>query len=262
MGLFQSSRQTLKTLTPNLLSQPQKVSPVTLGTTGAQQEMSMKKADKMPKSAGWAEQVLPEEQLAADGVEIAAQQPLPTTTSPHNIRGEPVSQPDSTFGDDDVATATTSTTSSSSTAADGLRSLERIHDLVALHALRLSNTGTDSLHVVVEPGNGTRLSLELRQGPGGIETQAFLHRGDVDFLSQHWPQLQQRLESRGIRLSPLRPSSQTSIGGQSQNFGRQQAKVGSAKSGFAEFGFGGSMTESPAAKRARTKTQHGWETGT
>jgi hypothetical protein len=255
MGLFQSSRQTLKTLTPNLLSQPQKVSPVTLGTTGAQQEMSMKKADKMPKSAGWAEQVLPEEQLAADGVEIAAQQPLPTTTSPHNIRGEPVSQPDSTFGDDDVATATTSTTSSSSTAADGLRSLERIHDLVALHALRLSNTGTDSLHVVVEPGNGTRLSLELRQGPGGIETQAFLHRGDVDFLSQHWPQLQQRLESRGVRLSPLRSSTQPSVGGQSQISGRQQTKADSTKS--TEFAFGGSMTESPAAKRARTKT-HGW----
>jgi hypothetical protein len=52
------------------------------------------------------------------------------------------------------------------------------------------------------------------------------------------------------------------MGDQSQNSGRQQSKSDSAKSAFAEFAFGGSMTESPAAKRARTKTRHGWETWT
>jgi len=201
---------------------------VALGTTGAQQEMSMKKADKMQKFAGWTEQKLPEEQLAADGAEIAAQQPLP---------------------------AATSTTSSSSTADHGsFRSLERIHDLVALHALSLSNTGIESLRVVVEPGNGIRLSLELRQGPSGIDAQAVLHYGDFGFLNEHWPQLQQRLESRGVRLASLRSS------GQSQNLGRQPTKADSTKGSVTEFAFGGSMTESPAAKRPRPKTQHGWET--
>jgi hypothetical protein len=190
----------------------------------------MKKADKMQKSAGWTEQKLPEGQLAADGAEIAAQQPLPATTSP---------------------------ASSSSTADDGgLRTLERTYDLVALHALRLSNTGIESLRVVVEPGDGTHLSLELRRGPSGIEAQAVLHHGDFDFLNQHWPQLQQRLESRGVHLASLRSS------GQSQNFGRQQTKADSAKGTITEFAFGGSMTESPAAKRARPKTDHSWETWT
>ena len=197
-----------------------------LGITGAQQETSMKKSQKMQKSAGWTEQKLPEEQLAADGAEIAGQQPLP---------------------------AATSTTSTSEVAS---LSLERTHDLVALHALRVSNTGIESLRVVIEPGNGTCLSLELRQGPGGIEAQAVLLHGDCDFLNQNWPHLQQRLESRGVHLASLRSSVQ------SQNFGRQQTKADSAKGSITEFAFGGSMTESPTAKRARPKTQHGWETWT
>ncbi len=236
------------------------VVPEPFGTGSAQEEITMKKADKMLKSAGLTEQKLPEEQLAADGAEIAGQQPLPSVTPPHGIRGEPAFQTSSLVTNSDASNGSASAVTSSSGADEArVRSLERTHDLVALHAIRLSNSGTDSLRVVVEPGSGTRLLLELRQSPNGIEAQALLHRGDFEFMNQHWTQLQQRLESRGVHLGALQVGGQSNTDGQSQNSGRQ-SRDNSSKSAFAEFAFGGSMTESPSTKRARTRRHRGWET--
>ncbi len=92
-----------------------------------------------------------------------------------------------------------------SQAATGSSSLtmERTHELVALHALRLTSTGTNSLQVVIKPDTGTQLSLELRQRGNGVEAEATLQQGDFTRLNQHWTQLQQHLEQRGIRLAPL-----------------------------------------------------------
>jgi hypothetical protein len=89
--------------------------------------------------------------------------------------------------------------------ADDLRlqTLERTHDLVALHALRLSDVGNNSLQVVIKPGAGTQLSLELRQRDDGVEAQATLQQGDFTHLNQRWPELQQQLEQRGIKLAAL-----------------------------------------------------------
>ena len=84
-----------------------------------------------------------------------------------------------------------------------MRAVERTHDMMALHAMRLVESNSDSLSVVIKPAVGTELSLELRQRNGGVEAQATLTRGDHQFLSQHWPELQQRLEQRGIKLAPL-----------------------------------------------------------
>ena len=84
-----------------------------------------------------------------------------------------------------------------------LRALDRTHDMMALHAMRLVESTSDALSVVIKPAVGTELSLELRQHGGSVEAQATLTRGDRDFLSQHWPELQQRLEQRGIKLSSL-----------------------------------------------------------
>jgi hypothetical protein len=93
----------------------------------------------------------------------------------------------------------------SATTADPsiLRSIERAHDLMSLHALRFRDGGADSLHVVIKPGSGLRLSLNLQMRGGGIAVQARLNHGDFDFLSRHWNELQQRLEMRGILLAPL-----------------------------------------------------------
>jgi hypothetical protein len=143
-----------------------------------------------------------------------------------------------------------------------LCSVERTHDLVALHALRLSNTGSDSLHTVVEPGTGIRLSIEFRQNLSRIEVQAVLLHGDFDFLNRHWTEIQKRLESRGVHLAPLRSSVQAGAGVPSQEPGRPQKQSESSKSAFAEFAFGGSMTEAPANRRARTKARRDWESWT
>ena len=90
------------------------------------------------------------------------------------------------------------------------RSLERTHDLVSLHALRLRDSSDDSLRVMIRPGPGMQLSLDLhlRDG-GGVEVRALLNRGDYAFLNSHWADLQHQLETRGVRLSPLSHSEQS-----------------------------------------------------
>jgi flagellar hook-length control protein FliK len=142
-----------------------------------------------------------------------------------------------------------------------LGSLERTHDLVAMHALRLTQSGNDTLRVVIEPGSGTRLSLELRFNNGAIEAQGVLNHGDFNFLSSHWPELQQQLEPRGIHLADLQcPTGSAMDQRSSQQTGGQAAEEQPPRSAFAEFAFDGSMKDSPAARKGRLKTYAGWET--
>lgn len=82
-------------------------------------------------------------------------------------------------------------------------SLERTQELVTAHALRLKHSEDGSLQVVIKPGDGLQLSLDLRRVAGGVEVRAELTEGDFSFLSRHWSELQQQLESRGIRLGDL-----------------------------------------------------------
>lgn len=81
--------------------------------------------------------------------------------------------------------------------------LERVQEMVALNAVRLSDSGNSSMQVVIKPDAGTQLSLELRRQDGSVEVQAVLRQGDFNHLSQQWPDLQQRLDQRGVRLAPL-----------------------------------------------------------
>src|SRR5262249_55189502 len=84
-----------------------------------------------------------------------------------------------------------------------LRAADRTHDMVVLHAMRLVESKSDSLSVVIKPTAGTELSLELHLNSEGIHAQATVTRGDHQFLSQHWAELQHRLEQRGVKLAPL-----------------------------------------------------------
>ena len=43
-----------------------------------------------------------------------------------------------------------------------MRALDRTHDMVALHALRLVESKADVLSVMIKPAVGMELSLELR----------------------------------------------------------------------------------------------------
>jgi len=118
-----------------------------------------------------------------------------------------------------------------------MRALDRTHDMMALHAMRLVESKSDALSVVIKPAVGTELSLELRQRAGGVEAQATLMRGDRDFLSQHWPELQQRLEQRGIKLSPLGGTADflANDNGQFRQPQTSQEDAAQQASAFAEF---------------------------
>ncbi len=83
------------------------------------------------------------------------------------------------------------------------RAVDRVEDLVMTHAMRLRSSSDESLSVIIKPGAGIQIALEVRQDRGGLEVQASLQHGDFGFLSRHWADLQQQLEARGIRLNPL-----------------------------------------------------------
>jgi hypothetical protein len=138
-----------------------------------------------------------------------------------------------------------------------MRAVERTHDMMALHAMRLVESKSDTLSVVLKPAVGTELSLELRQRNGGVEAQATLTRGDHRFLSQHWPELQQRMELRGIKLAPLGGGDSLSANDNShfQQPQTSQEEAAQQASAFAEFAF----VRSGGASARLAVVHDGWE---
>lgn len=148
------------------------------------------------------------------------------------------------------------TVSAASLASEArLQTVERAHDLVSAHALRLVESKADSMSVVLKPGGGTEISLELRQRDGVVEAQAFLSQGDHSFLNQHWSDLQARLELRGVKLGPLGGEESFTSGG---NFSRQQSpsrdEEAERAAAFAEF----AVVAGGATARSATNLR-GWE---
>ncbi len=136
-----------------------------------------------------------------------------------------------------------------------LQMVERTHELMSAHALRLVESKSDSMSVVLRPGAGTELSLELRQRDGVVEAQAFLSAGDHQWLNQHWTDLQARLELRGVKLGPLGSEADFTSGG---NFSQQQSPTRDEEAeqalAFAEF-----AAVSGGATARRVTGLHGWE---
>lgn len=138
-----------------------------------------------------------------------------------------------------------------------LRAVERAHDMMALHAMRLVESNSDTLSVVIKPAVGTELSLELRQHADGIEAHATLTRGDGEFLNRHWADLQQRLEQRGIKLAPLGGETAFSSG-EHHSFKQQPSpeEYADQASAFAEF----AVADGSGGASARASMIHdGWE---
>ena len=239
--------------------------PNTHGTSAAKQDMTMKKAEKTPKVAGSAEQDLPGI-TTLGSEEMPKGQKLSIKEAFHDsekLETVAVEMPLRILtSSESPAPTVTAATPTPSPALDS-RVLERTHDIVALHAMRIGEYTSDSLHVVVKPGAGIQLSLELRQSARGIEVRASLHKGDFEQLNQHWPDLQQRLEARGVRLASLTTSENFSNSShqQFQQSKQQSPNQDSLYAGaFAEFALAGSMTEAPAARAARATAYRGWET--
>jgi hypothetical protein len=217
----------------------------------------MKKAEKTLKAAGLAQQNLPGETLLT-----AVRQNSPGEHLSANAENAAslASAAPSVAAPEATASISASSTNAPAAADARLQSLERTQDLVSLHALRLRESGTDTLRVVIEPVSGTRLSIDLRWGSDGIQAQAQLQNGDFQYLSGHWAELQQRLEPRGIHLGALECSGQSlSDNKQFQQRDQQPAREQTAKSAFADFAFGSSMTGTSAG-RAQSKTHSGFET--
>lgn len=203
------------------------------GTSAAQYEVPMKKAEKMQKIAE-----LPQQNLPGDGAVSAA-------------------RPESPAG---ASSAAVATAGSVEQADNRTAALERTHDLVAMHALRVSHSSNEAIRVVIEPGGGTRLSLELRFNNGNVDAQAVLHRGDFEFLNQHWGELQQRLDGKGVQLGTLECSDQFSTDQHhSQRSGGQSSDDAPSRNVFAEFVLDGSIAEA-ANRPSGPKTYLGWET--
>jgi len=138
--------------------------------------------------------------------------------------------------------------------------MERTHELVALHAMRLNETGASSLQLVIKPGAGTQLSLELRQRENGIEAQAVLQQGDFKHLNQHWPELQQRLEQRGIKLASLTDEGIANQNSGSNGNGLFEQKQNQLVDAFAGYASNGAATGTFTPVKTRVTTHEGWET--
>jgi hypothetical protein len=232
----------------------------------------MKKTEKTPKVAGPAEQDLPGKATGNEelpmGQKTSAQVLLHASEkaeSPSTVDSSAAARISTPV--ESTAPTLTSTAVAPTTGVDTrLRAMERTHDIVALHAMRLSESGSDSLHVVVKPGAGIQLSLELRQNEGSIEVRASLHKGDFAHLSQYWPELQQRLEARGVRVGTLTCSENFSdTSNQQEQSSKQQEQQSPNQDplhagAFAEFALAGSMSEAPATRAARATAYRGWET--
>ena len=246
-------------------SDPLSVSPKELrGTSAAKQDPTMNKTEKTPKIAGATEQELPGNASpgsndSSNGPKISTKLSIHTSEKLETVTVSSLRALDSIDSPVPVATNVAVTPAS----MIDTRVLERTHDIVALHAMRLNDTNSDTLHVVIKPGAGIQLALELRQSARGIEVSASLHKGDYDQLKQHWPELQQRLEARGVRVGNL-TTSESFTGAGHQQF--NQSKQSSTQQdplhtgAFAEFALAGAVTEAPAARAARTAAYRGWET--
>jgi hypothetical protein len=232
------------------------------GTPVAQQDAPMNKTENTDKTISPAGKILP-----GAVVSVERENNLPPRenfSAPALLRAVQMAATvtANSPGSADVAPLSAAPASSIASAATvdfRSRMLERAQDMIVLQATRLSDSGNDSLQVVVKPDTGTQLSLELRQRGDGVEAQAILQRGDFDHLNQQWPALQQQLEQRGIRLAPL-VNDGSFTNSDENNFRHKQnqsAEPDSFPAGMlAEVGPAGSSAQTAA----RTAAHRGWET--
>ena len=226
----------------------------------------MKNTPQTNKIAGSGEQVLPGAAVSGARNTILPGQvsviPVPARNEPLPPTATAVlSLPDSSAGRTVLADNAVAASSFSDVRS---QALDRTHDLMALHATRMVSANSDSLQVVIKPDAGTQLSLELRQRGGGIEAQAVLQSGDFENLKQHWPELQQRLEERGIKLAPLTSDGNFATAGGHQGFKKQPDSPAEVEptmvGGFNGFVPAGTATNVPAEPAISAASSRGWQT--
>ncbi|MFO1486966.1 MAG: hypothetical protein U1F65_00670 [Verrucomicrobiota bacterium] len=240
---------------------PQNPALTATGTSGAEQSGKMKHAETSAKVAGTPAPNAPDVTAVTSASQVVARSKPAVKTPARETSDQPssVSAASALHAAPATETSSANLISASSQTEMRLRALDRTHDILALHGVQLKQSGTDSLHVVIKPGAGLQLSLQMKQTSDGIEAQALVQQGDFHDLNRHWTELQQRLEERGIRLAPL-GQDPAATGGQ-QNFQQQsrQAPQQDALSAgaFAEFASAGAASSRPAP--SAPVNPRGWE---
>jgi hypothetical protein len=223
------------------------------GTSIAKQDMAMNQAEKMNKIAGQTEKVLPGNAVSVTRADS------PSMLSPHEEQATATAAANAqTTGNAGAVLAASAQPVAVSAPADArVRLLERTQDMVTLNATRLSDSGNNSMQVVIKPDAGTQLSLELRQQGDKVEVQAVLQQGDFNHLNQQWPDLQQRLNQKGIELAPLGDDAASGNGPGSEAFQNKQNPTNEIVPGLAS-------AEAPSGtfvgEKTYTPAHSGWET--
>ncbi len=227
----------------------------TSGTSIAKQDVAMNQAEKMNKIAGQTEKVLPGNVVSiSSGASSQLFSSRAAEFSAANTANLSVSASSSL---DAVAALPVDSTIVPISSAPDTRLLERTQDMVTMNAMRLTDSGNNSMQVVIKPDAGTQLSLELRQHNGGVEVQAVLQQGDFNHLNQQWPDLQHRLDQRGIRLAPLDDNATYANNGGSETFQQKQNQTNNT---VQEPAFTGVPIGLFAPEPTKTSTHRGWET--
>jgi hypothetical protein len=245
---------------PDLLAKPS-APPVSAehGTAVAKQDVPMKNGQQMNEVAGSGEKVLP-----GGAVLAAPEKNLPVRDAVAAPVPARIERADAIYTSAPAAAVSESGSRGDaapvSTAVETRpQVVERTHEMVAAQAVRLQEAGSDVLRVVIKPDAGTQLSLELRQHGDGVEAQVTLQHGDFSQLNQHWGDLQQRLELRGVKLSPLADGQSFANFGNSQNSFQhrpdQAAEEDSLAGAFGGFSPAGRIAETPALPAS----SRGWE---
>jgi hypothetical protein len=188
------------------------------GTAVAHQDTTMKMAAKKTDFSE-AKQKLPGATVVAAGENLPGRSKHDATPATIIIRVDPALP----FGD-----GTSTNTGAARAILPGAVNLiqvpsavpqyvERTQEMISLQVIYAQETGANEMRVVIKPDTGLQLSLHLQQRDGGVEVQAVLERGNFGLLNRHWPELQQQLELRGVRVAPLANAEQ-SFGGGSEGF--------------------------------------------
>jgi hypothetical protein len=233
------------------------------GTGVATDAGAMEKTQNENKVAGLDVQVLPGGTNGSAHEAVASFHPMSAPARVAENKNQDLSLPPLTLMT--TAPETQPTESSNPLALPSLadvrtREVERTHELVSINALRMVESKADAVSVVIKPGAGTELSLELRHRNGSVEMAATLQRGDFQLMNQHWPELQQKLEQRGIKLSALGGGENFSTSDNGNFSRREQAareEAAERASAFAEFTV--AMNRGGATARLAPVSPEGWE---
>lgn len=258
---------------------PATATPLIHGTTVAQQDAQMSKpenANKVAGQDGQSEKVLPGKS-GSPPVEksLSVRFSVPTRADKAgHVQAGNLSATISARVSDAIATAHSasgnsptmdklSSVNSASTlpvSNSSTRAVDRMQDLVALNATRLRDANLDSLRVVIKPDAGMELSLELRQRGDSVDVRAVLQQGDFNQLNQQWPELQLRLEQRGVKLEPLAGQNFSSDESYSFQQRKNQSQDLLDQGSSSEFSFANSTNRSQPRQKAGAVVQSGWQT--